>query len=272
MKPFASALSVLLAVLALAFAGHAQEDFLNPDQEPPRGASSPNGEEERNSDPVWLASGEFHLEVDDMRLAAVGQDFVFRRSYRSRGRLGGPMGNRWSHSYDIRLLQHHPAGGDYMLREPGGRTTVYGEYDFYHFSSPGSSSDLYVNYDTGSGAPVITWADNTTWEFHGIVSNNDPMSGRIKKIVDRNGTETLFTYHTSNGRLWKVEGSYYTVTFGYDSAGRVTTLTDDHGRTWTYAYYTDPLDPDGAVGDLKSVTTPPVVAITGEPGGPTSDD
>ena len=53
---------------------------------------------------LYLFSGEFHLEAEDMRIKGRGLDFVWARKYRSRLGPTTELGNGWDYSYDLRVV------------------------------------------------------------------------------------------------------------------------------------------------------------------------
>lgn len=254
---------VALCLTALASSPLAMQIATLPEQEPPNRAHSPNGEEERNSDPVWLASGEFHLEETDLRIPGPGYDFIWKRSYRARAATGSPMGHRWTHSYDISVeYTSQGLNNGLLLRDGNGRRSFYvdhgttltsaGRFNEFEYDHTGSFS--------GRPEPLLTWPDMTQWFFHKPGTIN-AYAGKIEKIVDRNGNETLFSYD-SNGLLDEITDTRGEVIELDYVNGRITEVTDTAaGRVIEYEYY-DGTTSDGSSGDLKSVRSPVVVGTS----------
>jgi RHS repeat-associated protein len=75
---------------------------------------------------------------------------------------------------------------------------------------------------------------------------------------DRNGNELAYGYD-AQGRLSRITDELGRITrVDYGAGGSIGGVTDSEGRQVLYAYYQDG-DADGGEGDLKSVTTPPVL-------------
>lgn len=76
-------------------------------ESPPAGFAAPecgSPEPANPTDPVHLSTGEFYHAEEDMRIKGVGMDFVWARKFQSKRVLdSGPLGPRWTHSYEIRL-------------------------------------------------------------------------------------------------------------------------------------------------------------------------
>ncbi len=202
---------------------------------------------------------ELALDAVDLVLPGVGTDFVFARRYRSRHvGASGSMGNQWEHSYEIRSLQapdglHLRSGDnreDVLVLQAGSAT----------FGRDGFPAILFfVGPDL-----IVDFGDGGRW-----VLEPDPVAGggggRIALSIDAHGNQLAFAYDPA-GRLATITDTVgRVVTLAHDAAGRLASLDDGTGRVWTYAYYL-PAEIGGSPGDLKSVTTPPIV------GTPTGND
>ena len=209
-------------------------------------------------DPVHLFNGEYFLNAVDLRVPGVGMDFVWARRYESRNDRVSPMGHGWDHAYNI-FLQPDPGGfrlnngwGRQTLYEPSGPNTFYAAEYFRELrQNPGNTFTL-VFPNTGR------------WEFHGFTGQT--FDGKIEQIVDRNGNTIQFLYDPGTGDLVQIFDTLnrpYQVNYNPD--GFVASVTDYTGRQVVYDYYAIG-DPDGDFGDLRSVTSPPVL------GTPTNND
>ena len=217
--------------------------------------------EQANSYNVYLFSGEFFYEKEDLRIPGRGFDFVWKRKYRSREGITTPMGVNWDHSYNIYI----EADGDNLVLHDGNARrdryypSCYGDW----WEAPGLFRE--ITQDPNDGTFTITFVHNTKWHLYSLDSTepNQP-AGRLFAIDDRHGTLNR-------------------TTLSYDGQGRLTTITDCLGRQVYVEYnpaghvsrvidfaaeYADPnLDPndsrgrviqygyDGA-GNLTSVTYP----------------
>src|SRR5262245_22946338 len=59
--------------------------------------------EAANGHGVYFHTGEFHLEVEDLRFPGRGLDLVWARAYRSRVPVESALGVGWDHSYNVHL-------------------------------------------------------------------------------------------------------------------------------------------------------------------------
>jgi RHS repeat-associated protein len=207
------------------------------------------------ADPVLLATGEFILVAEDLRVNGAGLDFVFRRTYRNQAVYSGPLGANWDHCYDIRLREARGdlvlAGGD--LREQ--RYTLHPDHGYF---VPPDGVDSVI--EPVGNSYVRRAVDGLRHVF-----NADPATGgqhRLVRVEDRFGRYLDLRYsEEEGGRLARVDVNHpaRSVTFGYDELGRIAAVTDHTGRTWRYDY-------DDS-GDLVAVTTP---ATGARPGGLTT--
>lgn len=216
-----------------------------------------NGGPDDVSDPVYLYSGEFHLSVEDLRIPGRGTDFTWIRKYRSRIGPNTALGNGWDHSYNVSI---EPEGGDIVVRNGQTRADRYSRQPDGSYSRRGHFRELVRLAD---GTYSLTFEDTGRWVFHAI--DDSPTSGRLLRIIDRNGNSLRFSYD-AGGRLVRVTDTLdRDIALAYDGNGRITRVTDFAGRVLGYSYY-DGIEPGGGMGDLRSVTTPAVI------GTPTGND
>lgn len=207
---------------------------------------------------VYLFSGEAHASAVDLHIPGRGIDFVWARKYRSRVGPDTPQGVGWDHGYNVRV---ESSGGDLLLHD--GNTRV----DRYHaVQGPQGVTWCAAEFfreinQEADGSFTCRLAGRGAWRFHPLDAS--PREGKLIEIVDTNGNAMTFTYDIS-GRLTTITDTLNRpITVGYDLSGRISSVTDFAGRQVQYDYY-DVADPNGAPGDLKSVTTP---AVTGTPNG-----
>lgn len=207
---------------------------------------------------LWSVIGarsEFTLTEVDFTLPGVGIDLVFQRRYRSRHEgTSGVMGHQWDHSLDLRYrttphgLRLHTGDHHAVLLELQSDGVHHGAVGYpalAHFQG----ADLVIDFGNGG-----RWVLEPDPAAPGGASGG----GRVAALVDIHGNTVTFAYDAAS-RLDQVTDTVGRVlTFTYDADGRLATIDDGTGRVWTYAYY--PVgDPDGGLGDLKSVTTPAIV-------------
>lgn len=249
------------------------------EQEPPQSIGDRN-----IIHPVYLFSGEFYEPVVDLRIRGRGIDFIWARKYRSKIGPDTPIGNGWDFSYNIwiesngqdTILHNGDTRADRLFLQSDGTWSRRG-----HFHELSQKPDL---------SYTLTFANRDTWNFRPL--NGSAAQGKISTIVDRNGNTLSFDYDAL-GRLIKIHDTLDIVDSGTgahsrdvtitylarcadDSAcsideqdcedlsacvvhpdGLIGIVTDYVGRQIRYSYYRDG-DSDGANGDLKSVTLPPV--------------
>ena len=210
-------------------------------------------------DPVYLFSGEFYEDVEDIRIKGIGLDFVWTRKYRSKiGPTNSVQGHNWDYSYNIFIERNTNTGG-VVVHDGHTRGDEYvraGTNDLW--TMPEFFRELRRNPD---GTFTLSFEDKGVWTFHGFTGSSS--DGRVKESVDRHGNQLSFFYD-GLGRLFRVNDTLGRDIFvAYNAAGFISDITDFTSRTWHYEYY-GPGDPDGNPGDLKSCRLPPV---TGTPNG-----
>ena len=204
------------------------------------------------ADPVLLATGEFTLVEEDMRVNGAGLDFVFRRTYRNQAVYSGPLGVNWDHSYNIRLRE--ATGGDLVLAGGDLRQQRYTLHPDQGYFVPPDGVDAVIE-------PVGNSFVRRAVDGLRHVFDADPATGgqhRLVRIEDRFGRYLDLRYdEVEEGRLARIDVNHprRSVTFLYDDVGRIAAVTDHTGRTWRYEH-------DDS-GDLVSVTTPATEARRG---------
>ncbi|MFT5241035.1 MAG: RHS repeat-associated protein [Kiritimatiellia bacterium] len=202
---------------------------------------------------LQLHSGEVQQQVVDLSVPGRGLDFAWVRSYRSRTGSDTAQGVRWSHSYDVRCVTNGPAVEVYD--GTGRRDTYYLQADG-NYSCPG----FFREGTFSNNVFRLTFADSGFWQFAPL--GGTPDSGRLSRIEDRNGNAMTCEYDGAGNltRVLDTQGRTNVISYAND---RISSVTDSTGRRVRYAYYAD-REPGGNLGDLKSVTSPPV---TGTPNG-----
>lgn len=162
---------------------------------------------------------------------------TFTRTFNGHSDRVGPLGWRWSHTFDT-----------YLVFDDNGDTGVVfgsGRQEFFHknlngtFSAadPRVYSTLVQNADSTFD---LKTKDNLTYHFTSV--------GRLLTITDLNSNQLALAYD-GQGRLQTVTGDGgVTITLAYDAQNRIQTLTDPANAAWTYGY--------NAAGDLTTVTDP----------------
>ena len=202
-------------------------------------------------------SGEVRVSDADMIIPGRVLDFVWARTYRSRTGTNTTMGQRWSHSYDIHVEQN--SGG--ILRSDG-----TGRRDLFTLSTNGvySLNEFFEEGTISNNAFTLTFPDTGKWVFNPF--DFSATAGKLSRIVDRNGNTMTLGYNTGGKLVTVVDDLGRTNTIAYNTDGYVASVTDFTGRPVTYQYYHGLAGENGGLGDLASVTSPPVI------GTPTGND
>ncbi|GAB7051442.1 RHS repeat-associated core domain-containing protein [Catenuloplanes indicus] len=172
---------------------------------------------------VNVANGNLLLKNTDLKIHGTGTDLIVDRYYNSRSTATSTLGKGWvlGTGQDVKLTfsKTDHATADVTLHAPTGFTARFINSASNSWRTP-SSLDAKLTRNTGTG------------EF------------RLK--FDK--SEGSFSFADSTGRLLRsVDKNDNTITFGYDTAGNVTTMTDTQDRVVTLAY---------ANGRLVTVTDP----------------
>ena len=212
------------------------------DSEPPSSegtlSGDPSGERDQQeddeslgiaADPLYLFSGEFFTEAEDLRIPGRGLDFVWSRKYRSKFGRDTLLGTGWDWSYNIRIEQI-AADRDIRLFDGHSRSDVYSRQGDGSWAATGFFRTLVKNLDD---TYTLAFARGGQWNFNAL--DGRPAEGKISSIGDRNGNALTFAYDAS-GRLVTV-----TDTLGRDievtyTPGRIAAITDFAGRTVKYEY------------------------------------
>lgn len=201
-----------------------------------------------------LHSGELCHQAVDLELPGRGLDFVWTRTYRSRTGPDSSQGTRWTHGYDVRCVAN---SNTVEVFDGTGRSDTLRLQPDGTYTCPG----LFREGTFTGGVFRLTFADTGFWEFNPF--DRTPTAGRLARVQDRNWNAMILNYNQS-GQLQTVTDTLGRVhTVAYTPEGRIASVTDSTGRTVTYAYYSDS-EIGGALGDLKSVTSP---SVTGTPNG-----
>ncbi len=209
-------------------------------------------------DPVYLHSGEYYQDDNDITIRGVGLDFTWVRKYRSKIGTNTVQGNNWDFSYNIYITKNTNTGGivvnDGHTRsdeyQRSGTNNLWTLREFFRELSK-NNDDTYT----------LEFEDKGVWKFYGFTGA--AADGRIKESVDRHGNRLQFFYDGLGRLIHVVDTLNRDIFIAYNGAGFISDISDFAGRTWRYEYY-GPSEAGGNPGDLKSMRTP---AITGMPNG-----
>lgn len=213
---------------------------------PPAEGPPPGGCEAMAGDPVDCATGLFLHHATDLVVKDV-LPIVISRTYRPKDSVLRPFGMGTSMPYAMYLYTSSTANPppvvDLILAD-GGRVryalqsgTSYTDALWKHTSSPTAFNGSTLRVDAAVSRFVLSLNNGTTLTFDNHAPN------QLQKITDRNGNSLTITLSGGNsGNITKVtspSGRY--VSFAYANAsfpGQITSATDNIGRTVSYQYDT----------------------------------
>jgi RHS repeat-associated protein len=152
--------------------------------------------------------------------AKFGGDFSL--SYNSLDGRVTPLGQGWTHSYNIQLLTNND--GSYTLIEGDGQRIVL-------YSNAGKYTPQKSNY------PALTKYANNTYTLenkNGLIYSFDT-NRIITGITDRNSNSLAFSY-TSNNLTGVTDPSGRTITLQYDPSNRISLISDPMGNGHSFTY------------------------------------
>lgn len=232
-------------------------------------------------DPVNLWDGSERHSVVDVQFTSL-VPFQFMRIYDSRVDYDSPLGYGWAHSFDMRVYGY-PDGSVMLRRTCGGRRLFVPSGGAY-VSPPGEFHNTLI--DNGDGTVTLLESAGNEYKFD--------LRGRLESVQDIHGNRLEFLYDSA-GRLPLTGTSKFardpnapgivaldyhliqvrerdalgtltgrSMALTYDSGtGRLRTITDHAGRSWTYAH--------DSKGNLISVSGPADLSYTyayADPGDP----
>ncbi len=201
-------------------------------------------------DGVEACSGEVQECDVDLAVPGRGVDFVLARTYHSRTGHLVTFDDRWTFSYDVHCAQNSSGGMD--VYDGTGRKDTFTLQPNSIYTCP----QFFREGALSNNAFTLTFADTGRWVFNPF--DGTATAGRLIQIITRNGDTMTLGYDTAGRLSQVVDDLNRTNTMSYNPAGQLASVTDFSGRTVTYAYYSGG-ETGGSPGDLKSVTSPPVI-------------
>ncbi|HOW35740.1 MAG TPA: RHS repeat-associated core domain-containing protein [Candidatus Omnitrophota bacterium] len=219
------------------------------------------------ADPVLVHNGDYVYRHRDLLIPSRGIDTEIMRVYKSKSRYDNRFGYGWDMTYNKKIIPLCNGDLYYLNGELNRYRFIY--VDGINYISPAGI------YDKITQNPDGTY---TLKEKHGKTYEFD-QNGVLTDTRDRNGNSLHFTYATEGKdgvpveeviigisvfsddpdpkviaydyKLIKItDATGRETNLNYNDAGRLESIVDFSGRTYTYTY-----DPSGN-GDLISVTTP----------------
>jgi RHS repeat-associated protein len=191
-------------------------------------------------DPVTCATGNYNDPQTDLSIGGRGVGLDLARTYNSQAGAAGAQsafGYGWTSSFSDHLVVEK-ASKQAVLYQAEGSTVSFSEGEGGAFTASASTQDTLSG--TAELGYVLTLANQTKYRFSGS-------SGRLERVIDRNGNETTLAYGTE-GRLEIITDPVgRKITLAYNAEGLVESAKDPLGHTVKYTY-------EG--GELASVTEP----------------
>lgn len=225
------------------------------------GQGCPCGTTLAMADPVNTATGAFFEQLTDATLPGAGVTFGFTRTYNSNDATVGRLGPGWTDPYQAELRIPAPTA-DVTLRTEDGAQVVYSRNGDGTFTAP---PGIRATLAAVTGGYEVSTPDRRTSMFdtagrltgirdaHGEGLSFGWTGADLTTVTDAAGRQVTFTYGTDTllDRLDLPDGRH--VDYGY-TAGRLTSVTDLGGQVWSYGY--------GTAGRLTTVTDPRNHVIT----------
>ncbi|MDQ5826169.1 MAG: DUF6531 domain-containing protein [Chloroflexota bacterium] len=168
-------------------------------------------------DPVHTYTGAFTYVYTDAVIAGRGPYINFVRTYSSNDSRVGPLGQGWSHNYNMRLANPGDGTTDIILVGPQGRSDRYKhESDGSYTPPPNVHTSLVMN---SAASYAARHKDQSEWLFD--------RAGRLVRITDRFGNHSDLEYDASS-RLISIgdPAGRGVLTLTYDADGRLSSVRD----------------------------------------------
>jgi YD repeat-containing protein len=211
------------------------------------------------SGPISLASGDTYIEENDVRLAGLSGGLSLHRTWHSlwpstqSAYQIGMFGPNWRSTFEERVF----VGADNYMKY--GRSD--GSFWSFGYGSPAGGGVWSVAAPANMSATLVPGSSYWTITFeNGEQRLFDNSTGHLISIIDRNGNTTQLSYDVS-GRLDTVTdpvsrhlyftygsgGASYlvsqmttdvgiTISYSYDSLGRLSQVTEQDSSTFNFAY------------------------------------
>ena len=195
---------------------------------------------------VNCATGAFWDDFTDVSALGRGAPLQLTRTYSSsRAGQDSPFGYGWSYAYGMSLSLD--GAGDATIQQENGSTVMFQPDGAGAFTAPGRIQAT-LTHDLDGGYTFTRTADLLAYKFSA--------DGQLTSITDADGEATVLTYAADRlvsvldpaGRMlqFTYDGSHVSrvtgpdidefLSYQYDSAGELASVTDDTDKTWTYGY------------------------------------
>ena len=206
-------------------------------------------------DPINTRTGGFSYSLVDLEVQTMSMPLTFQRTYSSQAIAldGGPLGARWTHNHDTRLIFPGDPGGE--ANEVWFKAHSANQYRFFIGPAGEFIPDVGVQAELleETGPPVqyrLTTASQSEYLFDedGVLLEwGDPqgrvftytydLSGKLERVTAPDGVRYIELSYDLDDRIASVEDhTGRLVSYTYDTNGDLTGFTDVLSESWTYTY------------------------------------
>lgn len=195
------------------------------------GPTGPNNPQSCCGDPISTGSGNYyHSNVDISVVDHIPNlPILFQRSYNSQDNFSGPLGNNWTHNFNVMLLTSS-AGA--TVKWGDGHGEVYTLTNGMYVPAPGVTNALALN--SSNNQYTLTRKDGVAYLFSS--------SGSLISITNPNGL-SLGTVRDANSNLTQILCTGCTgsasLSLTYGQSNLISSVADSTGRKVSYAYDTN---------------------------------
>ena len=261
-RTVALTIGVLALTASIAISGDPfRGSYGGPSGCPPEEQPGDGGKD--NSDPIYLATGDFHHVQTDLSIPGRGMDFEISRYYRSKSGVFGRDTTRPNGQFGLEFPWR---SSNSMISDPIDHPSMGMNWDFNYnmrvWMDGASSSTLIPQPDPLDWVPLKTYRAGSLTIFLGngrfeefeteclesgvlgaTVSSCVYTHDMYDKVVEFTHTAKPVYYRDSDNTVYKFNPMYYedfdggnSVTFQY--AGRLASITDRNGNQITFTYET----------------------------------
>ncbi|MBE0418271.1 MAG: RHS repeat protein, partial [Coriobacteriia bacterium] len=199
-------------------------------------------------EPINTSTGNFYYSSTDLVLPGVGPAIAVGRTYNHQdASLSGPLGHGWNLDFES-FVQSQEDGSAVVVYPGGMRKTFTADGGGGYVAPPGTHETLTPRQGGGfelkskdGSARLYTsqgWLESVVDRYGVAITYERAADGRILRIEGSGGRYVAFTY--SVDRISTVtDSASRSVTYGFDGAGDLTSVTDANGETTRYAYDSD---------------------------------
>jgi RHS repeat-associated protein len=219
--------------------------------------------------PINTRTGGYNFSVEDLTFPTSAGPLAFRRTYSSMTTdlYTDALGYGWTNNHTARLIFSDDPEGQPGVVLFKARTSNRYEFidneDGTFLAAPGVCGSLtreegppilYTvtdqvqrQYIFDENGVLLSWADSVghTWNY------DYDTDDRLEEISDEDGERVLYLEYDGQGRIDEIgDHAGREVSFGYDAASDLVSVTDVLGQVWTYTYnaehrLTEVIDPRG---------------------------